>query len=315
MKMKSLLAALFILLAIQSLGAKGIDTTAVVTIGGIQQFISIKGQDAANSVLFYLHGGPGASVSSHREQVTGELEEHFVVVHWDQRGSGKTRELNGDSPTPSMSRMKQDAEEVFAYILDRFEREEVVVLGNSWGTVLGFHLVQVYPKMVKSFIAISPIINHRESQQLAFATLQAHFSARENESALAQLQSVAIPITNAEQMLILHRWETVFSGGSFPDEQFEHYLNYFKQWEQQWMPVYAELYSLDLANQIAKIDCPLFVLQGDQDLTTNYQVVESFFDQVAAPEKELIWLEGIGHNIPGTASEAMQDIILRSLIN
>jgi len=313
MKVKSTIVALLVLLSFQEICAKAIDTTSVVSIGGIKQFISIKGKDASNPILLYLHGGPGAAVSSHSELVTGELENQFVVAHWDQRGSGKTLELNNYSGIPSMDRMKQDAEEMLLHLLNRFDRKQLILLGNSWGTILGFHLAQTYPDKVQSFIAVSPIINHTKSQQLTLVTLQSHFTKKQNEKALAQLKSISIPLADAKQMLILHRWEIVFNGGDFPDEQFEQYLTYFNEWEKQWMPLYNEFYTLDLTTQITRIDCPLYILQGDKDLTTHYKVVESFFETIEAPKKELIWLENTGHNIPGTEPTMMQKHILNAL--
>lgn len=313
MKVKSTIVALLVLLSCQEICAKAIDTTYVVSIGGIKQFISIKGKDVSNPLLLYLHGGPGAAVSSHSEQVTGDLENHFVVVHWDQRGSGKTLELNNHSGIPSMDMMKQDAEEMLVHLLKRFERKQLILFGNSWGTILGFHLAKTYPEKVKCFIAVSPIINHTKSQQLTLATLKSHFTKKQNEKALAQLKSVSIPVADAKQMLILHRWETVFNGGDFPDEQFEQYLNYFKEWEKQWMSLYNEFYTLDLTNQIRRIGCPLYILQGDKDLTTHHKVVASFFERIEASTKKLIWLEDTGHNIPGTEPAMMQKHILNAL--
>ena len=212
-----------------------------------------------------------------------------------------------------MARMKQDAEEMLVYVLQLFERKQLILLGNSWGSILGFHLAQTYPDKVQSFIAVSPIINHFKSQRLALAALKVHFNKKQNEKALAQLGSVSIPISNANQMLILHRWETVFNGSDFSDEKFVQYLNYFKEWEKHWMPLYNEFYNLDLINQITRIDCPLYILQGDRDLTSHYKIAQSFFEKVEAPKKELMWLENSGHNIPGTNPSIMQKLILMVL--
>jgi hypothetical protein len=70
----------------------GISALEEITLGGVQQWIFVRGQDRRNPVLIFLHGGPGepaAGISSSRT-LDGELIEHFTVVHWDQRGAGKS---------------------------------------------------------------------------------------------------------------------------------------------------------------------------------------------------------------------------------
>jgi pimeloyl-ACP methyl ester carboxylesterase len=302
-------------ITLQKVAAKEIDTTATISIGGIQQFISIKGKSTDNPILLYLHGGPGAAVSSHSEKVTQQLETHFVVIHWDQRGSGKTRELNNGFSPPTMDVMKRDAEEILLYILKKFNREQVIVLGNSWGTVLGFHLTQKHPEKVQAFIAISPIVNHRESQEITLELLQNHYKKNDNTKALEQLSTVNIPFENAEQMLILHRWETVHNGEDFPDEQYKQYLSYFEGWSSQWMPLYQQLYKIDLEKQVLELECPVYVLIGDKDLTTHHEVTKAYFDALKAPQKELFWLEDVGHNIPSIAGDKMQEIVIKNIIN
>ena len=314
MNIKSILLFLMCI-TLQKVAAKEIDTTAAISIGGIQQFISIKGKSTDNPILLYLHGGPGAAVSSHSDKVTQRLEAHFVVVHWDQRGSGKTIALNEPDALPTIEVMKQDAEEVFSYLLTRFDRKQIVVLGNSWGTVLGLHLAEKFPVKVRSFIAVSPIVQHKKSQEITLELLQNHFNKNDNTKALEQLSTVKIPFENAEQMLILHRWETVHNGEDFPDEQYKQYLSYFVGWSSQWMPLYQQLYGIDLEKQVLELECPVYVLIGDKDLTTHHEITKAYFDVLKAPQKELFWLEDVGHNIPGVAGDRMQEIIIENIIN
>jgi len=314
MNIKSIILFL-VCIIIQKLAAKEIDTTATISIGGIQQFIRIKGKSTDNPILLYLHGGPGAAVSSHSDKVMQQLEAHFVVVHWDQRGSGKTLELNKPDVSPTIEVMKQDAEEVLSHFLTRFNRKQVVVLGNSWGTVLGFHLAEKFPKKGSAFIAGSAIVNHTKSQKMTWELLQNHFKKNDNAKALAQLNTVKIPFENAKQMLILHRWETVYNGSDLPDEQYEQYLSYFEGWSSQWMPLYQQLYGIDLEKQIPELKCPIYVLIGDKDLTTHYEITKAYFDTLKAPQKEWYWLKDIGHNIPGVASDKMQEIVIENIIN
>ena len=57
-----------------------------IDINGVKQGMFIKGKDASNPVLLYLHGGmPDYFLT--QKYPTG-LEDYFTVVWWEQRGSG-----------------------------------------------------------------------------------------------------------------------------------------------------------------------------------------------------------------------------------
>ncbi len=113
-----------------------IDTAAAVDIGGIKQWISIKGTNNGNPVLLFLHGGPGNSAMGYAAKFSGELQKYFVVVHWDQRESGKTAELNASDKPLSVALVENDAIEVINYLRRRFSQDKIYVMGNSWGGFL-----------------------------------------------------------------------------------------------------------------------------------------------------------------------------------
>ncbi|MFX0557718.1 alpha/beta fold hydrolase [Maribacter sp. CXY002] len=191
------------------LDSKRVDTTQFVKIGGSKQFISIKG-NKSNPLMLYLHGGPGAASSSHREQITHILEEHFLVVHWDQRGSGKSSLGNLKSPTLSI--MKEDAEDILEYLLEAFQKGKMILVANSWGTVLGFHLASKCPNKIASLVAISPVIDNQKSQNATQSKLIQHYRARNNREAVRQLKAVYIPYENIEDMAVQFIWISDYKG-------------------------------------------------------------------------------------------------------
>ncbi|HWZ23614.1 MAG TPA: alpha/beta fold hydrolase, partial [Cytophagaceae bacterium] len=119
-----------------------IDSTAAVTIGGIKQFIAIKGANRATPLLLYITGGPGETSIGQSDGYTNELKKHFVLVEWDQRGCGETQKLNA-SPVPiTLAVCQQDAAGLTDWLLAHFNRQKLFVMGWSWGTVPGFYLAQ-----------------------------------------------------------------------------------------------------------------------------------------------------------------------------
>src|SRR6478672_7356876 len=98
--------------------AKGIDEAGYVNIGGIEQWVTIRGQDRANPVLLFLHGGPGDVTSCWTFRMFDPWEDHFTVVQWDQRGAGRTLKKSGTAGAPSLTvdRMAQDGIELAEYL-------------------------------------------------------------------------------------------------------------------------------------------------------------------------------------------------------
>src|SRR5262245_58628530 len=103
---------------------RGINEATFVSIGGIDQWIQIRGQDRDNPVLLWLNGGPGASMIP-ATPVLLPFEKNFTVVLWDQRGEGRTFQRSGRAiaPTMTIERMAQDGIEVAQYLRDHLHKE------------------------------------------------------------------------------------------------------------------------------------------------------------------------------------------------
>lgn len=311
MKLPSLIV-IILFLFIKTTYAYEIDTTAIIQIGGLKQFISIQGKNADNPILLYLHGGPGQAASSYKEMVTGQLEEHFVVVHWDQRNAGKTLELNASDLPITLDLMKKDAEAIFTYLLDAFEREQLTVVAHSWGTVLGFHLADKYPEHIQNFIAISPDVNAHKSQKIALKRLKKHFKKIGDDKALNQLNNIKVPHESIEHMIVQYRWQSVYDGEVVTDEIIEQFMPFFLSWEKTWMPVYKELYDRNLLKSLKELECPVYFFAGKEDFTTNFKITEAYFKKLKAPVKEIFWFN-TGHNIPKNKPDLMQKIIIKNV--
>jgi pimeloyl-ACP methyl ester carboxylesterase len=120
---------LFILLNDRSFCQNRIDTDQIITIGGIRQYIRIKGKDDSKPILLFLHGGPGGSLLSKSDQMTGKLQQHFVVVQWDQRETGETLKLN-KSPQPlTLSLFYNDSHDLIDTLLKKFQKPWLIRTG------------------------------------------------------------------------------------------------------------------------------------------------------------------------------------------
>ena len=145
------------------LGADGkplpgsIATLEQVTLNGSRQWISIRGHDTTKPVLLFLAGGPGGSQLSTERFALGGLEQHFVVVNWEQPGAGKSFDAV-DRSTITPERYIEDAHALVAILKERFGQNKVYVLGESWGSALGIWLVQRYPEDFHAFIGTGQMV-------------------------------------------------------------------------------------------------------------------------------------------------------------
>jgi len=61
-----------------------------VAIGGIEQWVTVKGDNCANPIILFISGGPGNPLSPYSDAVYGAWSKDFTLVQWDQRGAGMT---------------------------------------------------------------------------------------------------------------------------------------------------------------------------------------------------------------------------------
>ena len=117
----------------------GIDEQKYVEIGGIEQWITIRGEDRRNPVLLLLHGGPGDATNPWGYAGFRTWLKRYTVVQWDQRGSWRTLGKNGDAlaPTITIDRMTQDGIELALLLCKTLQKDQIVLVGHSWGSTLG----------------------------------------------------------------------------------------------------------------------------------------------------------------------------------
>jgi pimeloyl-ACP methyl ester carboxylesterase len=137
----------------------GVQEGEFVDIGGIKQWVQIRGEDRDNPVLLFVHGGPGGTtlpISSGWRP----WEKHFTVVQWDQRGAGRTYGAAGDTlgPTMTLERMTQDGVELAEYLRIHLHKDKIVLVGHSWGSFLGIHIVKQRPDLFYAYVGTGQVV-------------------------------------------------------------------------------------------------------------------------------------------------------------
>ena len=149
--------------------ADGVQEAAYLPIGGIEQYIRVRGRSRANPVLLVLHGGPGSTLGATACRWQGALEAAFTVVHWDQRGSGNTYYRDPAAPPPTVERLLSDLDELVDALRARYGRDRLFLLGHSWGSLLGGLYALRRPEKLSAWLPVSQMVDFKRSEQVSAA--------------------------------------------------------------------------------------------------------------------------------------------------
>jgi len=169
-------------------GAGPIDEASYIRIGGIEQWVTIRGVDRTNPILLVIHGGPGDAQSALRNTYA-IYEKSFTLVQWDQPGAGKTYAKNR-AVAPDPDRVERDAIELSQYLLHHLGHQKLVLLGHSWGSHLGIDIVRRRPDLFSTYVGTGQVGSWREAIQVQFDFLLSHARAAGDRATVEKLEAI-----------------------------------------------------------------------------------------------------------------------------
>lgn len=175
---------------------EGMSSLEKVRIGGIEQWIMIRGHSTTNPVLLFLHGGAGTAEMGLVRKYLTPLEQHFIIVEWDQRGAGKSCTSAARASEFTVDRFVEDTLELTEHLRDRFGKERIYLIGHSWGSLLGMKAVQARPEYYKAYIGTGQVSDFPKMEQTGYQFALEAAQTDRNEKAVQQLQSIGPPDSN-----------------------------------------------------------------------------------------------------------------------
>jgi len=305
-------------LAIRS--PNGVQEGGFVVIGGIKQWVQIRGEDRDNPVLLFVHGGPGGSTLA-MSSGWQPWEKHFTVVQWDQRGAGRTYGATGEATAPTMTleRMTQDGIELAEYLLTHLHKDRIVLVGHSWGSFLGIHIVKQRPDLFLAYVGTGQVVGRatfEKAFEITIAHLQTLARSANNTEALAELAPIASqPTMNEGNRLVAEKWSKALAlppvdsfelaGPVAPPFMPEFSLLDWYNWRKG-MTFSAKylrgrdspMVQRDLASLGFEFPIPIVFIEGDADDITPSGPAEHYFEQIIAPQKDFVPVHGGDHFIP-----------------
>jgi pimeloyl-ACP methyl ester carboxylesterase len=310
-------------------GPDGLESLEEVVLGGVRQWILIRGSDKADPVVLFLHGGPGAADIFLARHFDGKLTQHFVVVHWDQRGAGKS--YDSDIPTAALNRDQfvSDICELSEKLKTRFNVPKVYLVGHSWGSEIGILAASRHPELFHAFVGVGQVVEKNEQEEISYRFALDMARNSQNALAIEELEEIgAPPYENHKELTTQRKWLERFGGVTHankltfndylkigltsPDYTLLDGLRFFRGQEFSEKHMWEERMHTNLFQEVPRVDVPTYFFAGRYDYNTPSQLTERYFQQVNAPSgKQLVWFENSGHMIPYEEPEKYCDELLK----
>jgi pimeloyl-ACP methyl ester carboxylesterase len=318
--------------AAQTLPARApepINEEMFVKIGGIDQWITIKGDDRNNPVVLFLHGGPGDAASPFADAMFAGWEKNFTVVQWDQRGAGRTYGKSGPSiePTMTIDRMVQDGIQVADFLTKHLNKKKVIIVGGSWGSILGVYMAHARSDLFYAWVGMAQLVGWHKNLSASYVRVLELARASDDQEAIAALTTIGPPPWDSlSKWPAFRKWVEAYQARkatapralgrrspaySSPEERaqyaeaeefsFEHFVG---------LRMTGPLQDVDLPTLGTGFAIPIYILQGQEDLVALPELAKAYFDSINAPHKGFYLVPGTIHE----PSTPQLDLALKVLV-
>ncbi len=312
----------------------GVQETFETTLGGARQVVNVRGAERANPILVFIHGGPGAVEMPVAWTFQRPWEDYFTVVQYDQRGAGRSFPLNDPkalAPTLTPDRYRDDAIELIDQLRARYRKRKVVLVGLSWGSVVGLSVAAKRPDLLYAYVGIGQLIDFRENERVGLVWTLGEARRDGNAAAVAELEALR-PYPGAGPLDLTktateRRWNMYYGGLAAGRSDADFYLHsgrlspeYTAADRKAWddgsdftmAALWPRLADVSFA-KLDRLDVPVVLFLGRHDYTVPAPIAAAWLDRLHAPTKTAVWFEHSAHlpmvEEPGRTFAALLDYV------
>jgi pimeloyl-ACP methyl ester carboxylesterase len=293
-----------------------LDEKGFVPIGGIAQWVTVKGDSCANPIILFIHGGPGNPLSPYSDAVYGAWAKDFTIVQWDQRGAGMTygRSTPAADSVLTLTQMRNDGTELAAYLTQRFGKKKVILWGSSWGSILAVHMAKAHPELFYAYLGTAQMVSYRDNQAASYAKLLGVARAANDTASLAVLEGVGAPPWTDPRSFgkvrrVIRKYEAKVTTPA-PEQWWKATADYttpkaladYEAGEDYSFLSFVGMKGNGMFSQVdlpklgTDFAIPMFFVVGAQDLLATPDVARRYYNSLKAPQKDLVMLERAGHD-------------------
>ncbi|AMM53003.1 hypothetical protein TH61_16070 [Rufibacter sp. DG15C] len=314
------------------------DEKGFVTINGIDQWVTIKG-DRSKPVVLFLHGGPGSTFSPYSDALFKGWEKDYVMVHWDQRGAGKTYGKNAPEGAGldyykanplTINQLASDGIAVTEYALWRVGQNKAILFGTSWGSMLGVKIATTRPDLYKAYIGHSQIVDFAGNDKKAYQRVLSLAQKAKDTTSLKTLQTLGEPPYAAARktgqfMRVIKKYERENSKPA-PEHWFQVSPAYASELDGQHredgddysflhfagdkaMGIEPMAASVNYLKEALTFKMPVYFIQGEEDIITSKESTKEYFNKIEAPNKLYYLLGNTAHGFNEQVMETLTKVL------
>ena len=313
--------------------AQSVREQGFVPINGIEQWITITGARCGNPVILFIHGGPGNALSPYADAMYAGWQQDYTLVQWDQRGAGMTygKQRPRDDVPLTVEQMRDDGIAVATYLRQRLGQEKFILMGSSWGSILGVHMAKAQPELFHAYVGTAQVVNARENETGMYREVLALAQAAGDTATVDKLAALgAPPWRDPRNFGILRRFDRKYEGlvtdappkhwwqpapfyatpQALADAEAADDYSYIQFIGMRGDGMFAKV---DLPALGTRFDLPVFFIMGEADLLTSPAIARRYFDSITAPAKDFVVVKRAGHD-PNQAVLDAQWTLLRDQV-
>lgn len=283
-----------------------------VELGGIEQYLLHYPQPSAGPVILFLNGGPGNAESNFGYYFNKYWPDCYQVVYWDQRGAGKTLSRHPDpADYPTVEGLLEDLDELIDYLKDHYQKEKIILLGHSWGTILGSQYALRKPENVLMYIGVGQVVDSHTNEQLGLAkAIEAAEKAgnhKDQETLMAikdyppEMDQAGIKVlTNVRKYQMKYNLAAKLSFSLVktyvcsPVFKLSD-ISAMNKAEKANGNLMDYLFAYNLNNETLTYEMPMCLIQGERDFQIQTSLAVDYFERIEAPQKQIHIIPDAGH--------------------
>jgi len=289
-----------------------------IKLGGIDQYLIIRGADTTKPVMLFLHGGPGSPEIAFMRETNTDIENDFVMVYWEQRGAGKSYSKEIPIESINLDQFIADTKELSELLAKRFNKEKIYIMGHSWGSFLGILTAHKHPELFYAYLGVGQVCHQYRGEQVNFDWVKEQAEGNKDEGIINKLAELNFPDSTAKSKIWLNflmpvRNYTMKFGGGVTHEMrgmwpvlkmvlnaqeytFGEKVNFMSGSLLSLEKLWPTVVNTNLSTEIDSMQVPIYIFQGKHDYQTPYIVAKDFYEQLKAPEKEFFSFENSAHS-------------------